>query len=145
MITKELGFPVDVINPPLQEVMGQIVPMINWKRLARVVVGKLLTMDSPLTGDELRFLRKEFGLTHKKLEDLLDELTHKGIDANLLKAYEDKNEKKTEMSGTMEARLRMVFLHLLLDDYKLVRPHHILQVDGRDVFQDFKAEPGKPW
>ena len=74
-IFKGLGFPIKLIDVPMKKMIGEWVADIDWTELQLVVLKYLAYKLSPLTKDELRFIRKFlckttsdfgnlFGVTH---------------------------------------------------------------------------------
>ncbi len=59
-----LGFPVILINVPVRDVRGVVVPDINYNTLRKLVLEDLSLKPSSLTGNELRFIRQFMGLTY---------------------------------------------------------------------------------
>ena len=57
-IFEGLGFPVILINAPWKKVFGEWALDINFNKLQEVVLQTLIHKPMPLTGDELRFIRK---------------------------------------------------------------------------------------
>ncbi len=57
-IFKGLGFPIKLINAPMRKMIGEWVLDINFNKLQLVVLDCLLRKLAPLTGDELKFMRK---------------------------------------------------------------------------------------
>lgn len=58
-----LGFPVVLKNVPTVEVRGEIVPHINFNALQKTVLLYLCYKHSPLTGNEVRFIRHYLEMT----------------------------------------------------------------------------------
>jgi DNA-binding transcriptional regulator YiaG len=74
-IYEGLGFPIKLINVPMRKVLGEWCIDVNMNKLMLVVLEALIHKPSPLTGDELRFIRsylemttmefgKTFGVSH---------------------------------------------------------------------------------
>jgi DNA-binding transcriptional regulator YiaG len=57
------GFPILLLNVPIREVRGVEVPDINYNVLQKSVLEMLARKASPLTGNEVRFIRQYFELT----------------------------------------------------------------------------------
>src|ERR1043165_9680311 len=58
-----LGFPIKLINVPMKKVLGEWCIDINMNKLMIIVLEALVHKPSPLTGDELRFIRSYLDLT----------------------------------------------------------------------------------
>lgn len=72
---KGLGFPIKLINVPMKKILGEWCIDINMNKLMLVVLEALAHKPTPLTGDELHFIRsylemsmadfgKMFGVSH---------------------------------------------------------------------------------
>lgn len=57
------GFPVHLLNVPMIKVRGVWTPKVNYAKLTRLVLRNLALKESPLTGDELKFIRQYFEMT----------------------------------------------------------------------------------
>ena len=62
-IFRGLGFPIKLINVPLKKMVGEWVLDINFNKLQLTVLNYLLRKPAPLTGDELKFMRKFLNLS----------------------------------------------------------------------------------
>jgi len=70
-----LGFPIKLINAPMRKTLGKWVIDLDMNKLQVAVLRTLIYKPAPLTGDELKFIRKYlylsmaefgkvFGITH---------------------------------------------------------------------------------
>lgn len=62
-IYQDLGFPVKLINAPMKKIYGQWFLDINLSRLQKNILDLLVHKPAPLTGSEIRFIRKYFEMT----------------------------------------------------------------------------------
>lgn len=62
-IYEGLGFPVHLRDVPMMKTRGQWTPDIDYNQLQQDVLVSLAKKDSPLTGNEIRFIRKFFRKT----------------------------------------------------------------------------------
>jgi DNA-binding transcriptional regulator YiaG len=62
-IYEGLGFPIKLINVPMRKVLGEWCIDVNMNKLMLVVLEALIRKPSPLTGDELRFIRSYLDMT----------------------------------------------------------------------------------
>lgn len=62
-IFEGLGFPIRLINVPMKKVVGEWVLDINFNKFQLVVLDCLIRKPAPLTGDELKFMRKFLNLS----------------------------------------------------------------------------------
>jgi len=78
VIYKGLGFPITLLNVPVKEMFGEEVYDINLNTLQIVVLGLLAHKLAPLTGDELRFIRKYCEMTSTSFGTLFG-VTHAAV------------------------------------------------------------------
>lgn len=76
VVTMELGFPVELVDPPMVTVRGESIPDVNLRVLADVVFAGLIHQRSRLTGDEVRFVRKHMRLRQADLARVLNMANH---------------------------------------------------------------------
>ena len=57
-VYKGLGIPVKLVNVPMKKVFGEWYMDINFNKLQLAVLHCLLYKPAPLSGDELRYIRK---------------------------------------------------------------------------------------
>jgi DNA-binding transcriptional regulator YiaG len=65
-----LGFPVKLINVPMIKVLGKWAMNINLNKLQLAALRALLNKPSPLTGDELRFIRKFLNMSKAEFGEI---------------------------------------------------------------------------
>lgn len=58
-----LGFPVTLINVPMKKLLGEWVIDVDVNKLQIAALRTLIYKPAPLTGDELRFIRKFLNMT----------------------------------------------------------------------------------
>ena len=58
-----LGFPVVLKNVPTIRIRGEICPDINYNELQKAVLFHLCHKQTPLTGNEIKFIRSYFEMT----------------------------------------------------------------------------------
>ena len=58
-----LGFPIILKNISIIKKHGEIIPDIDFNRLQKIVLLNLCHKNEPLTGNEIRFIRKFFEMT----------------------------------------------------------------------------------
>lgn len=98
------GFPVTLLNVPMIEVRGELVPDVNQKELQRRVVEALAFKPSRLTGNEIRFIRLFAEMTLVQFASRLD-VTHPAV----LK-WEKRGDKSTGMIWSTEKDIRLFAL-----------------------------------
>ena len=79
------GFPIQLIDAPMKKIDDEWVVDINMKELERAVFKRLISKPSPLTGKELRFLRRSLELSEIAFSEKL------GLPENTIKRWEDGN------------------------------------------------------
>ena len=113
-----LGFPIKLIDAPMKKVFDEWVLDINMNALQLFVFRSLVHKSSPLTGKEMRFMRKYLELSTTEVAQKLG-ISH----AAIVKWETD----KTRISPMQESYLRMFLLECLQETeisslYKEIRP-----------------------
>ncbi len=62
-IYEGLGFPIKLIDCPMKEVLGELVLDVNLMALQRFVFHSLVHKSRPLSGKEMKFVRKFLSLS----------------------------------------------------------------------------------
>ena len=62
-VYRGFGFPIKLINVPMRKVFGKWAMDINFNKLRLAVVYCLLRNQAPLSGDEIKFIRKYLDMT----------------------------------------------------------------------------------
>lgn len=138
-IYEGLGFPVELIDTPMKKVFGEWVIDIDMDALQELVFQGLIHKHSPLTGKEMRFIRKFLRKTTTELGERL------GVSHATIVKWEKEEAKIAPMQ---EAYMRMFFFgcwqeKMLLDIYKEIKPEMLagakneiytpLQVDAKQL------------
>lgn len=108
MIFYGLGFPIILTNVPMVEIRGDLTPDINYNKLQKTVLLHLCHKKTPLTGNEIKFIRKYFSLTTKAFGHLFG-YTH----AAILK-WEAHGDSIARMIPTTEVYLRLYILEYIV-------------------------------
>jgi DNA-binding transcriptional regulator YiaG len=124
-----LGFPVELIDCPMKKMMGEWVIDINLVALQRFVFQGLIHKPHPLTGKELRFMRKFLEMSTTEFGEKL------GVSHAAVVKWE---KEQTQLSPAQEPYIRLFFCERFRDGellriYKEIRPEMLA-----------KAEHGKP-
>ncbi len=93
-IFEGLGFPIKLIDVPMRKILGEWVLDINFSKLQLVVLEALIRKPVPLTGDELRFIRKFlnmsktdfgkiFGVSHVAVVKWENRTTHANLSTDV--------------------------------------------------------------
>lgn len=105
-----LGFPVHLTNVPMIEVRGEFILDIDFNKLQKAVLLHLCHKKTPLTGDEVKFIRKYFSLTTTAFAALFAH-SHSAI----LK-WENQGNSIARIAPTTELYLRLYILEFLKKD-----------------------------
>src|SRR5271166_4173327 len=98
------GFPVTLLNVPMIEVRGELVPDVNQNEVQRRVIEALAFKPCRLTGNEIHFIRLYAGMTLVQFASRLD-VTHPAV----LK-WEKRGAKATGMIWSTEKDIRLFAL-----------------------------------
>lgn len=74
----DLGFPIKLVNVPMKKVFGEWFLNINLSKLQKSVLHELVHKAMPLTGAEIRFIRKYFEMTTTEFGDVFG-ATHAAV------------------------------------------------------------------
>ena len=110
-----MGFPVHLTNVPMVEVRGEFILDIDYNKLQKTVLLHLCYKKTPLTGNEVKFIRKYFSLTTTAFGHLFG-YTHSAI----LK-WENQADGIARITPTTEIYLRLYILEFLqkgAEDFK---------------------------
>lgn len=99
-----LGFPIKLKNAPMKQVFGEWCLDINLNKLMLVVLEALIQKPTPLTNDELRFIRSYLKLTLAEFGKLFG-VSHVAV----LKWEKNKN----KISPALEMCIRLYILDYL--------------------------------
>jgi len=70
-VYEAFGFPIKLINVPMKQAIGEWVIDVDFEILEKAVLRLLIHKPTPLTGAELRFIRKYLELTTKDFGKML--------------------------------------------------------------------------
>jgi transcriptional regulator with XRE-family HTH domain len=62
-IFRGMGFPIKLIKAPMKKMAGEWVLDVDFDKLELAVLRSLLEKQAPLSGDELKFIRKHLNMT----------------------------------------------------------------------------------
>lgn len=118
-----LGFPIQLTDVPMKKVLGEWVIDINMNELQKVVFEGLIHKPFPLTGKEIRFMRKFLELS------TVDFAKKLGISHATVVKWE---KEQAKISAIQESYLRIFLLELLKDNellnlYKEIRPEKLAE------------------
>jgi DNA-binding transcriptional regulator YiaG len=121
IIYEGLGFPIELIDTPMKKVFGEWVIDIDMNALQLFVFKGLLHKPSPLTGKELRFMRKFLEMTTTELGRKL------GVSHATVVKWE---KQQAKISPMQDSYIRIfLFEHLqnneLLSLYQEIRPEKL--------------------
>ncbi len=134
-IYQDLGFPIKLINAPMKKVYDQWFLDINLSKFQKNVLYGLVNKPSPLTGSEIRFIRKYFEMTTTDFGHIFG-ATHPAV----LKW--EKNE--SSMNPATEVCMRLYVLdRLQIKDKEFRRLYHKISIDSlvRHRRDRFKTTP----
>lgn len=122
-IFEGLGFPIELIDTPMKKVFGEWVIDIDMNALQLFVFKGLIHKPSPLTGKEIRFMRKFLGMSTTEFGKKL------GVSHATVVKWE---KEQTKISPMQESYIRMfLFEHLqnneLLSLYQEIRPQKLAE------------------
>jgi DNA-binding transcriptional regulator YiaG len=100
-----LGFPVKLKQVEMVLLGNEWLPKIDVKNVANIVVKELAIKATPLTGNEIHFIRTHFGMSLREFGAVV---VHEGHTA--VKKWEDYKDKVTRMNTNTEIVIRNFIL-----------------------------------
>ena len=120
-----LGFPIILHNVPMKKMMGEWVLDVNLNELQKFIVNLLCLKQTPLTGAEVRFIRKYFEMTKTAFAKIA------GVSHAAVAKWENHETKNAQISLSTETCIRLFALEKLYPDnddfvrlYKTVALRH---------------------
>lgn len=117
-----LGFPVHLTNVPMVEIRGEYILDIKFNKLQKAVLLHLSHKQTPLTGNEVRFIRKYFSLTTTAFAKLF------GNSHSAVLKWENQENDFARMTPSTEICLRFQILEFLHKD----------AADFKDLYDEIK-------
>ncbi|HNU68035.1 MAG TPA: hypothetical protein PLB35_09365 [Myxococcota bacterium] len=102
VIFMDLGFPVTLVDPPMIEVWGQMVPDIDMGWIQDSAVRLLLVKAARLTGSQVGFIRSYFRLRQVDLARVLNMANH-----SVVSQWESRHDEPSGMDYNTEVLLRL--------------------------------------
>ena len=106
LIYEGLGFPVPLKDVTLRHIDGEWHPKIDVEKVAREALEKLPLKSSPLTGDEIHFIRTYLGKNKSSFAEIFN-LSHTAISK-----WENAKSSPAPISSSQE-----ILLRLYIEDY----------------------------
>lgn len=136
LVYDDFGFPVHLINVPMMKARGEWVLDINFNELMKAVLLALATKASPLTGNEIRYIRKYFRLT---LEAFGKEF---GVSHAAVIDWEKEENNLVKMNPATEKCIRLYALDSLLTGDHAFRSSY-QKIDIKQLAEQQKAKKRK--
>jgi DNA-binding XRE family transcriptional regulator len=111
MIYEGLGFPIELVNAPIRNVLGEPVLDVDLKWLQATVFRLLLDVRERFTGAQVRFVRHSMELTQARFADLLGLSNH-----SVVSQWESRSDALAGMDKSVELLLRLQMARHLDDD-----------------------------
>ena len=102
-----LGFPVILTNVPMIEIRGEFVLDIDFNKLQKAVLLHLCHKKTPLTGNEVKFIREYFSFTTIAFGHLF------GYSHSAILKWENQGDAFARIAPTAEVYLRLYILNFL--------------------------------
>lgn len=77
-VYEAFGFPIKLINVPMRKVIGEWIIDVDFDALQKAILRSLINKSAPLSGPELRFIRKYLNLSTTEFGKIFD-VTHAAI------------------------------------------------------------------
>lgn len=102
-----LGFPVILTNAPMVEIRGEFILDIDFNKLQKAVLLHLCHKKTPLTGNEVKFIREYFSFTTTAFGHLF------GYSHSAVLKWENQEDAFARIAPTAEVYLRLYILNFL--------------------------------
>ncbi len=132
LVIQSYGFPVILRDVPALEFHDQWMPYINWDELQAVVVRALAHKPSPLTGNEVHFIRQYIDAGPS------DFATLSGGTLDQVRVWEKRETNATGMRRDQEIALRTRILDAVPDT---TRTQSVDSTPNTSTFQPCDAQP----
>lgn len=106
-IFEGLGFPVHLTNVPMVEIRGEFILDIDFNKLQKAVLLHLCHKKTPLTGNEVKFIREYFSFTTTAFGHLF------GYSHSAILKWENQGDAIARIAPTAEICLRLYILEFL--------------------------------
>lgn len=122
-IYEGLGFPIELIDTPMKKVFGEWVIDIDMNALQLVIFNRLIHKPYPLTGKEIKFMRKFLEMSTTEFGKKL------GVSHATVVKWE---KQQAKISPMQESYIRMFLLehlknHEILNLYKEITPEKLAE------------------
>ncbi|MCF6808517.1 hypothetical protein L3V79_08965 [Thiotrichales bacterium 19S9-12] len=97
-----LGFPVILKEVKMEQVMGVWAPIIDIEYIAQKTIKKLITQDSRLTGNQIKFIRQYFSMSLRDFAEQVVSESHTAV-----AKWEKRGNEITKMDINIEKILRL--------------------------------------
>ncbi len=123
LVYEGFGFPIHLLNVPMFKTRDTWIPDINYNILQKIVLAAIATKPIPLSGAEVRFIRKYFRMT---LEAFGREF---GVSHVAVIEWEKAEEKPVQMNPATEKCLRLFALDSLhISDEEFRKKYHLIEI-----------------
>lgn len=103
VIFMELGFPIMLIDPPMIEIRGHLMPDFNMGQLQDTVFALLARKTARLSGSEVGFIRAYLRMRQVDFALLLNKANH-----SVVSQWEAKQDEPSGMDYNTEVLLRLI-------------------------------------
>lgn len=114
LVDCSLGFPVVIVNAPIEKVFGEEVLLLERRLFRSLVVAALIMKVTPLEGRHVKFIRHWMELNASKFGEKYF-VSHTAV-----AKWEEKEEKYAKMSPSTEILLRMDAFHKLISEASFI-------------------------
>jgi len=136
-IYQDLGFPIKLTKAPMRKIFGEWFLDINLSKFQKIVLNVLARKTTPLTGGEIRFIRKYFEMTTTEFGNIFG-ATHPAV----LKWEKD----ESRMNPATELYMRLFVIdRLRTKDREFRKFFHDINIDSlskhrKDKIEEFPIE-----
>ena len=107
-----LGFPIELHNIDMVQVNNEWHPRIDVKAVADLAIRNLITLETRLTGNQVKFIRSYFQMSLRDFGKVVNE-THSAV-----KKWEDHMDRQTKMDVNIEIMMRLFIYNRIYKETK---------------------------
>jgi DNA-binding transcriptional regulator YiaG len=118
------GFPVVLHDVPAKMIRGNIEPVINYKTLGAEAIQELCRKKTPLTGNQMKFIRQYLDITLRDFAKIF------GVTHHAAMKWEAKMDKFIEITPATEVTIRFQALFLIHKDDPKAFHKSVVEIQG---------------
>lgn len=116
-----LGFPINLSNVQMEEIMGQWTPVIDVEKISKETMLALAKQETRLTGNQIKFIRHYFAMSLRTFAQQVVSQSHTAV-----AKWEKFGDEITNMDINIEKIIRLYICDELTDSCNFHACYHIV-------------------